>query len=329
MEHSSKEKELYSNENVKGVNNETINSEITTTDHHGSFEQMPFWKDFVAGNFGGICGIIAGHPFDTIKVRIQTQPDKYGGRIYNSLYKIVKNEGARGLYKGLASPLLGVGILNSIIFGVYGNTMRMLDDYRGRNNGVVTSDWLYYTDVFLAGSLAGLANCPICSPLELVKTRLQCQDQGRNELTKRLYNGPMDCFIKTWKSHGIRGISKGMTGTIIRDVPSYGAYFAFYEYLKETYGESPLALFVSGGVAGVGCWLLSYWSDVIKSRIQSLPDPPHRGHDKYKGFIDCCVKSYKKEGYYVFFRGLNSSIVRAFPLNAVTFLAYEMMMKVL
>jgi len=239
----------------------------------------------------------------------------------------MKNEGIQGLYKGLVSPLLGVGILNSIIFGVYGNTMRALDDFRGRNNGIITSDFVYYSDVFIAGSLAGLANCPICSPLELVKTRLQIQDQAKGE--KRRYSGPTDCFVKTWKASGFRGIFKGMNSTIVRDVPSYGAYFALYEYLKETYGEQPLALFLSGGFAGIGCWYLSYWSDAIKSRIQALPDPPAPGHDKYKGFIDCCVKSYKAEGYHVFFRGLNSAIVRAFPLNAVTFLAYETTMKIL
>ncbi|KAF0975442.1 hypothetical protein FDP41_005436 [Naegleria fowleri] len=297
--------------------------------HTASFETMPFWKDFVAGNIGGMCGILAGHPFDTLKVRIQTQPQKYNGDIFNTLYRIVKNEGVHGLYKGLASPLFGVGILNSIIFGVYGNTMRALDEYRGRNRGVITSDFLYYGDVFIAGSFAGLVNCPICSPLELVKTRLQIQDQSKLEMTKRYYTGPLDCFIKTWKSNGIRGIYKGFNSTLVRDVPSYGAYFVMYEYLKERYGEDPLALFLSGGFAGIGCWYLSYWADAIKSRIQALPDPPQVGHDKYKGFIDCCIKSYKAEGYMVFFRGLNSSIVRAFPLNAVTFLAYETAMKIL
>ena len=35
--------------------------------HTASFETMPFWKDFVAGNIGGMCGILAGHPFDTLK----------------------------------------------------------------------------------------------------------------------------------------------------------------------------------------------------------------------------------------------------------------------
>lgn len=27
-------------------------------------------KDFIAGGFGGLCLVIAGHPFDTIKVSL-------------------------------------------------------------------------------------------------------------------------------------------------------------------------------------------------------------------------------------------------------------------
>ena len=31
-------------------------------------------KDFIAGGFGGICLVLSGHPFDTIKVRMQNMP---------------------------------------------------------------------------------------------------------------------------------------------------------------------------------------------------------------------------------------------------------------
>ncbi|GFW50024.1 hypothetical protein TNCV_2316061 [Trichonephila clavipes] len=31
-------------------------------------------KNFIAGGVGGICCVAAGHPLDTIKVRLQTMP---------------------------------------------------------------------------------------------------------------------------------------------------------------------------------------------------------------------------------------------------------------
>jgi len=31
------------------------------------------WKEFVGGTIGGVAGVLVGHPFDTIKVRLQAQ----------------------------------------------------------------------------------------------------------------------------------------------------------------------------------------------------------------------------------------------------------------
>lgn len=248
----------------------------------------------------------------------------------------------------MASPIFGVGILNAIIFGVYGNMMRFLDDWRGVSSGryanggdgdIDGGDYLdedglrrrtmseFYTDIFIAGALGGLANCVVCSPLELVKTRLQIQDATSKE--QQLYKGNIDCVRQTWRLEGVRGVFKGMYATILRDMPSYGVYFVGYEFFKGEWGESPFALLMAGGSAGVFCWILSYPFDVVKSRIQAQPVAPTPGHDMYKGVIDCARKSVRQEGYSVLFRGLNSAIVRAFPVNAVTFFTYEMILKVL
>ncbi|KAL0489206.1 mitochondrial basic amino acids transporter [Acrasis kona] len=299
------------------------------------------WKDFVAGNIGGIAGIMAGHPFDTVKVCIQTQPNKYSSSTFGTFFKIFRNEGVKGLYKGMATPILGVGALNAIIFGVYGNTMRYLQELRGVDHDRTQLE--YYTDVFIAGSLGGLMNCGLCSPMELIKTRIQSQSEGTQKQPKKslyrrmkrsslyrippTYAGPMDCVRLTYKREGYKGLFKGMNSTILRDMPSYGVYFLGYEFLKELLGDSPTALLAAGGGAGVFCWILSYPSDVIKSRIQSVPPKPYKGWDRYNGIMDCAKKSYRKGGWYVFFRGLNSSIVRAFPVNAVTFFVYETIMK--
>ena len=45
----------------------------------------------------------------------------------------------------------------------------------------------------------------------------------------------------------------------------------------------------------------------------------------YTGIIDCMVKSYHTEGMSVFFRGIIPTLVRAWPVNAVTFYVYEIM----
>lgn len=49
----------------------------------------------------------------------------------------------------------------------------------------------------------------------------------------------------------------------------------------------------------------------------------------YTGIIDCAVRSYQAEGLRVFTRGIVPTIVRAFPVNSVTFFVYEAIMEML
>jgi len=46
----------------------------------------------------------------------------------------------------------------------------------------------------------------------------------------------------------------------------------------------------------------------------------------YKGMVDCAIRSYRSEGMGVFMRGATPALLRAFPVNAVTFFVYELVM---
>lgn len=48
----------------------------------------------------GAAGVLAGHPLDTVKARLQTQkPGTYRGPLH-CFTSIIKTDNARGLYKG-------------------------------------------------------------------------------------------------------------------------------------------------------------------------------------------------------------------------------------
>ena len=59
-----------------------------------------------------------------------------------------------------------------------------------------------------------------------------------------------------------------MTATILREVPCYAGQFGGYFYTKRLFADhiegvsvdkvSQLACFISGGVGGFTCWLVSY-----------------------------------------------------------------------
>ena len=216
-----------------------------------------------------------------------------------------------GLYKGMASPLYCLAGINAIVFGVQANINRRLFN--------PDSLWSH----FLAGSIAGLSQSIICSPMELAKTRMQIQGQGESHVKfkhhRHTYEGPIDCIRKIHKTEGIRGVFRGFTLTCFRETPSFGVYFLSYEWLCkkfEPFDQSPLgavATLVAGGMAGMCSWFSTYPIDVIKSRIQADMT------GQYSGFFDCCKQSVKESGPMVFTRGLCSTLLRAFPVNAATF----------
>ncbi|KOX77561.1 Mitochondrial carnitine/acylcarnitine carrier protein CACL [Melipona quadrifasciata] len=248
----------------------------------------------------GFAGIMVGYPLDTIKVHMQTQDyrkPKYRGN-WDCFRTILAKESVAGLYRGISSPMAGVALVNAVIFGVYGETRRHIPDPNSLSS------------CFVSGALAGLAQSPICSPIELAKTRMQL----RTSSSGTQFSGPMDCLRYTYKHEGYRGVFRGLNVTLLREIPSYGTYFLTYEILTRTPDNAPVStayMLLAGGLAGTASWTVSYPLDLVKSRIQA-------DGRRYAGLVDCLRQTVTNEGYSCLYRGLSSTIIRAFPTNAVT-----------
>ncbi|OXU26940.1 hypothetical protein TSAR_013830, partial [Trichomalopsis sarcophagae] len=267
-------------------------------------------------------GIVVGYPLDTIKVHIQTQDHrnpKYKGT-WHCFRTLIKQDSVSGLYRGMSSPMAGVAVINAIVFGVYGQTQKFLND------GLPPNSDHQLGGHFLAGASAGIAQAPVCSPMELAKTRLQLQDHDsapRNGNQPR-FSSPVQCLRHIHRTEGLRGVFSGLGITLMREAPSYGVYFVTYEAL--TRSEHPIStwhMLLAGGLAGTASWVVSYPLDVVKSRLQADTTA------KYNGALDCFRKSVRNEGYGCLFRGLNSTIIRAFPTNAATFAVVTWTMRLL
>ena len=59
--------------------------------------------------------MIAGHPLDTVKVRMQMKGKPIGWVVKD----IWKNEGFLGYYKGAPSVVSTVALINAIVFSAY------------------------------------------------------------------------------------------------------------------------------------------------------------------------------------------------------------------
>lgn len=66
-------------------------------------------RSLAAGGFGGVCAVVVGHPFDLVKVRMQTAERGVYSGAFDVVRKSIARDGLRkGLYAGVSAPLVGV-----------------------------------------------------------------------------------------------------------------------------------------------------------------------------------------------------------------------------
>jgi solute carrier family 25 carnitine/acylcarnitine transporter 20/29 len=232
---------------------------------------------YFKGCLSGIFGIALSHPIDTIKTLKQS-----GIKIKYSFFN---------LYKGIAPPLLGVGLEKALVFGTY--------QYL-RNNNV---------NVPLSGAISGFVATFVVTPYERLKILKQTSQNNTTFINPRF-------------------LYKGFSATFTREVPGFAIYFSTYHTLKDYYLESiktdkfsklsPIMSFLFGGLSGSMAWLFIYPQDRIKTIIQSSTN-----NDKK---IRTVIKdTYKNGGLKSFYSGFGFAISRAILLHAGTFMMFELL----
>lgn len=279
--------------------------------------------DIFAGTIAGINVTIVGHPFDTLKVRLQTQPqDKpiYSGLI-DCFKKTIKWEGFTGLYKGVASPIVGQMFFRAILFSAYGEVKRIIS----KNNTKKLSNSDYFVAGGIAWGIGALAECPI----DFFKTQMQIQIIKSKTIQGYIpeYTSTTDCFKKIIGKYGFTSAYQGLTAHLMRNIPCGAAHLGMFEYMRNKFArdsncsvkELPITkTMIAGGIGGWCYWFCFFPLDVIKSSIQS--DSPDRSLKKYKGIIDTFNKLNNEGGFKRFFKGFTPCMMRAIPANSVLLL---------
>jgi len=278
---------------------------------------------FLPGAASGVTKCIVGHPFDTIKVRMQTEGGfgRFKGPM-DCLVQTMKLEGIRGLYKGVTPPLIGWFIIDSVMWRCY---LEMQTIIRRTNTNVVRKGGeLLISEHAMAGAVAGVVSCVVVTPIEQVKARLQVQYHDRGSIQ---YSGPIDCMRKLVRNNGVRGLYKGFAGTVLFRL-FISVYFAGYQSYLRLFRRKAVpegaAIFLSGGLAASTLWLFAFPADVLKNRMMAQPDVKPR---KYESLRQCISYIYKNEGYRGFFRGFVPCMLRSFPTNGAAFVAAEAVLR--
>nr|XP_025735198.1 LOW QUALITY PROTEIN: solute carrier family 25 member 45 [Callorhinus ursinus] len=285
-------------------------------------------EEFVAGWISGALGLVLGHPFDTVKVRLQTQTTYRG--IIDCMVKTYRHESLLGFFKGMSFPIASIAVVNSVLFGVYSNTLLALIATSHQERRAQPPS---YTHVFTAGCTGGFVQVYCLAPFDLIKVRLQnpTEPRARPGSPPPRYRGPVHCAVSICQEEGPRGLFRGAWALTLRVTPTLGICFVTCEWLcrqSTPDGQNPSKLgmptvLVAGGFAGIVSWAVATPLDVIKSWMQ-MAGLKHR---VYRGLLDCMASSVRQEGLGVFFRGLMINSARAFPVNAITFLSYEYLLR--
>lgn len=183
--------------------------------------------------------------------------------------------------------------------------------------------------VFLSGGIAGIVQCSIATPMELLRTKLQVQHDS-----KRVYRGNLDCIRKVIASEGLSGLYRGNVSMMYREGLAYAIYFSMYEATKRSVcptlrpeeTEPMWVQAVGGAVTGGFMWAAVMPMDVISTRVQALPEKSNREH-RMISYI--AREIWRLEGISGFYRGLPTAVLRGVILNAIVFPVYETSVKVL
>lgn len=305
-----------------------------------------------------MAGKIVEYPFDTVKVRLQSQPDRppyhYAGPI-DCFQKSLRAEGVRGLYRGISAPLFGAAIETSSLFFSYRIAQTLLKATFPQPDHNTP---LSLKALIACGGASGAFTSLLLTPIELIKCQMQVPLPSSFGLHKT--PGPLSIITSVFQNHGLLGFWHGQLGTLIRETGGSAAWFGVYEGVssffrsrnrrRRTFSATaephpttqPRSLpiwqqMAAGACAGVSYILGFYPADTIKSRMQtekivalSLDTTTataaivrNNGAGRRTTFWASGVSLWRQQGVRGLYRGCGITVARAAPSSAFIFAIYE------
>ncbi|KAM3460357.1 putative carrier [Beauveria bassiana D1-5] len=206
-------------------------------------EEAP-WVHMLAAGAAGIATSTATNPIWMIKTRMQLDKnvaqrasDAAGAEVrrryrnsYDCVRQILREEGVRGLYKGMSASYLGVAesTLQWVLYEQFKAYLARREQLLERSGRQRTA-WdrsVEWTGNFGAAGVAKFIAAILAYPHEVARTRLR---QAPVADGRPKYTGLVQCFKLVWKEEGLMGLYGGLTPHLLRTVPSAAIMFAMYE----------------------------------------------------------------------------------------------------
>lgn len=188
--------------------------------------------------------IAVGHPFDTLKTRLQLGLQS---NMMQCAWQTFQNHGISGFYRGAAMPLCQLILKRPFEFAVW-------EWFNATFTGKV------YAPV-LGGCLAGLTSAAIGNPFSVIKIQLQAT--GKEEMSN-----VREAARTVWLSRGMFGFYRGFTISLYKEVPFASVYLGTYGNLREAMPKTNWTPAVAGAIASMITWSVLLPLDTLKTVIQ-------------------------------------------------------------
>ncbi|KAL8705691.1 MAG: hypothetical protein Q9201_001211 [Fulgogasparrea decipioides] len=276
---------------------------------------------FIAGGIAACGAVTVTHPFETVKIRLQLQgelqskqeaPRLYRG-VFHGVSVIFKNEGPKGLFRGIGAAYVYQMVLNGCRLGFYeplrkGITTTIFKDANVQSLGV---------NIF-SGATSGVLGAAAGSPFFLVKTRLQSYSPFLPVGTQHGYKNALDGLRQISGNEGIKGLYRGVGAAMVRtgfgssvQLPTY--FFAKRRLVRHLeMQEGPTLHLASSAASGFVVCCVMHPPDTIMSRMYNQTG------NLYSGVFDCLYKTVKTEGLLAIYKGYFAHLARILPHTILT-----------
>jgi solute carrier family 25 folate transporter 32 len=169
--------------------------------------------DLLSASISGVVCTFVVNPFWVLKLRMITAPSPSSASMIGELRSILRNEGPKALWKGLAPSLVGVSE-GALQFMAY-DQMKYYAQKRGKYGAI---------EQFFAGGLSKAVSVLVTYPYQLIRSALQQNNSP--------YKGMLDAAKAVYSNEGLRGLYKGMGVNLLRQVPPSAVMFIIVEQLR-------------------------------------------------------------------------------------------------
>lgn len=292
-------------------------------------------KPFIVGGLSGCFATCCIQPVDMIKVRLQLAGEggAHGTKSpINMLRTVLKNEGARALYKGLDAGLIRQLTYSTARLGLFRVFSDKLKEMSQSGDPTSRPPPLPLWKKAVAGLAAGGIAAAFGNPADLSLIRMQA-DATLPPEARRNYTGIVNAVTRIIKEEGVLGLWRGSFPTVLRAMSLNMGMLATNDQCKEmlapSLGHGWATTLTASAISGFFAVTLSLPFDFLKTRLQKMRPDPVTGELPYKGVLHAAVKITKTEGITAFYTGYPTYYIRIAPHAMITLISMDYLDKAL